>query len=502
MRRKYLLGFIRLAAAMLSASFLFTCARQSSIELTLPPVIVRSADDQRIVWVQKTPDGKAAVAVNGKPFRSKFDEISLVVTSPDGAHVAAATRKDAIWRMTLDGMEVGPACEAVGEGGPVFSRDDRRVAYAARIKDRWFAVVDGKPAAGEGYDAIGPIAFGGADGARLAYAAGRDDKWSMVTNDKAGPFYDKVGDPVFSPDGKRLAYTAEDGDKKFIVLDGAPQPAWDQVEKPVFSFDGRHIAYSARKGETSLVIEDGVRIGDVYPMSSIINPVVFGPKDSRVAFAAYTGKGWMVVVDGKAGTLYKDVLADNIMLSPDGKGCVFPAAADNGWIVVQDGREGPAWDRIVVGDGAYSADGSQFVYAGRRGKEWHLVVNGWEQPPLDYSEISPEGGPGFSPDGKYIVFKSRKKRKWYMVVNGQAGPAYDRLYKPVFQAGGVAYLAERDDDIAIVRVLQPYPETEATGPAQVTETRVSDIPRFAFDPAECIPCKEKGRLLYHEDDDD
>ncbi len=502
MRRINLKGLMRLAAAVLSAFVFSSCARQSSIELTLPPIIVRSADDQHIVWVQKTADGKTAAAVNGKPFPSEFDEMKSVVLSADGAHVAAAARKGTAWRISLDGREVGPECEAVGTNGPVFSRDARRLAYAAKIKGRWFAVVDGALVNKEGYDAIGPLALGGEDGSRLAYAAGRGDKWAMVADGKAGPFYDKVGDPVFSPDGKRLAYTAEAGGEKFVIIDGARQPAWDQVEKPVFSYDGRHCAYSVIKGKTSLVIEDGARVGGVYPMSSPVSPIVFGPRDSRMAFAAYNGKDWMVVIDGKAGTLYRDVLADNIMLSPDGKGYIYPAAGDSGWLVVQNGREGQGWDRIVIGDGAYSRDGSEFVYAGRRGKQWHLVMNGREGPALDYNEISPEGGPGFSPDGKYVVFKSRKRRKWYMVVNGQAGPGYDRLYKPAFQAGGVVYMAERNDDIAIVRVLQPYPEAGASAPATVTETKVSDIPRYAFDPTECIPCKEKGRLLYHEDYDD
>ena len=202
------------AAAILLTAICLGCSKQSKIELADPPVLVLSADNQRIAWVERTGKGAAAMAVNGRLTGAAYDEISLIVMSPDGTRVAYAARRGAAWRMVLDGREIGPECAAVSPTGATFSRDGRRLAYGAWIKDRWYAIVDGRPAVKEGHPSIGAFAFS-PDGRRFAYVAGAGDQRALVTDGVIGPSHDVIGDPVWSPDGKHLAFAAADGEKKF-----------------------------------------------------------------------------------------------------------------------------------------------------------------------------------------------------------------------------------------------------------------------------------------------
>jgi len=86
------------------------------------------------------------------------------------------------------------------------SSDSKRMAYAARVGDKWFVVADGKEE--KHYDGIvqGSLIFS-PDSKRVMYAARVGDKWFVVADGKEEKHYDGImkGFFIFSPDSKRMA---------------------------------------------------------------------------------------------------------------------------------------------------------------------------------------------------------------------------------------------------------------------------------------------------------
>jgi hypothetical protein len=103
------------------------------------------------------------------------------------------------------------------------------------------------------------------DGKRVAYGARVGNKWFVVVDGKEKKQYDGIGKGslIFSPDGKRVAYGAEVGDKWFVVVDGKEEKQYDD---PLFwaggrivfdSPDGLH--YLAREGSKIYLVEEKIK---------------------------------------------------------------------------------------------------------------------------------------------------------------------------------------------------------------------------------------------------
>ena len=62
----------------------------------------------------------------------------------------------------------------------------------------------------------------------------------MVVDGQAGPKYDGISRPIFSPDGKRVGYGAQKGAKWLVVVDGQAGPEYEWIAKggPTFHADG------------------------------------------------------------------------------------------------------------------------------------------------------------------------------------------------------------------------------------------------------------------------
>ena len=83
------------------------------------------------------------------------------------------------WLVVVDGCE-GPAYEAIGDGGCVFSPDGQLVAYAARQAGRWRVVcgeIEGEP-----FDWILPNGPRFSEDGDLHYLAVRDGRTVRVTH--------------------------------------------------------------------------------------------------------------------------------------------------------------------------------------------------------------------------------------------------------------------------------------------------------------------------------
>jgi Tol biopolymer transport system component len=477
------------------AGFASGCSEpQRRADVPDPPVIGRSVDALHVAWAQYTETKKLAVSVDGWVEPRAYDEIGVIVFSPDGRRVAYTSKSGTAWRVVVDGNE-GPEFDDVCSTCLRFSPDGRRLVYGAKRGDRWFIVLDGRIRPESGCDFLGSLSFS-PDSSRLAYMAGKGSTQALVVEGKIGRYYDIAGEPIWSPDGKRLAYTAAKGARRFVVTDGREGPSCDGVNKPVFSPDGASLAYSATRGDKRLVVVDG-REGPAYDMTSVIDPIVFFPKGDRVMYPANRDGRWFVVAGNEEGPHFTVVLPGSLTLNPDGRGFAYIAFDAGRAHVVVDGLPGHGYESIAEGGPVYSADGKHLIFAARKGKAWVIVRDGRESAEFDYDQIG-QGGPVFSPDASHTAYAASKDGRWFVVVNGRPGPAFDRVGKPSLRNDGVEYLAEREGDGCLYRFRQTFisgesgkSETEAGKPVQ---TKLGWLPKTT-PPDSCVSCQQQKELL-------
>lgn len=216
------------------------------------------------------------------------------------------------------------------------------IAYAARLGDRQYCVIDGKQ--GPAYLSVGLPA---ARGREVAYAASDGEGWFVVRGGVEGPRFDWIGDVRL---GMRLAYVAERRGMFLIVVDGEPGPAWDRVTAPAVAEDGS-VAYGGlRGGEWFLVHDDretradGV-IAQVFAGHGRAGCVLEGPS---IRGRRYDWIGWPA-------------------FTPGGRLVFFASRGSTKLLVVED-RE-IALGAWTVWDPVISPDGRRIGFGARNGRE-------------------------------------------------------------------------------------------------------------------------------------
>ncbi len=247
-----------------------------------------SPDRKGFAYVQSNmPHPGVTVIVNGKPSGPTYDQAVPLMWSPDGSHFAfIGTNGSTGSFMVVDGEELP--------------------SYGNITEFQWSP--DGKR--------YGLIGYGGGKG------------YTVVVDGKEQPKAQGYGEGSFrwSPDSKHFAYGAQTSITSFgAVVDGAVKPgilgsffAVNQVQPPinfaqlVFSPDGNHLAYVGRNLDATgrpdgkaAVILDGVRYEG--PMQSYTFPS-FSPDSKHFATMITTGRGWIVMIDGKVSSSYEDML--------------------------------------------------------------------------------------------------------------------------------------------------------------------------------------------------
>jgi hypothetical protein len=163
----------------------------------------------------------------------RYDMINNVVFSPDSQHFAFIAKRNKAWYLIADG-EVVEKCEGID-----YLTYDKKgnLIYAAKNAGYWQVHVGNK--IGKQYVSIRKPVLSN-DCNKIAYAAKIENKWTIVVDDEThGKIYDDVGQPVFSNQGLMTAYAAKNADKWFMVLDGHEMEKFDSIlnDRIIFEAD-------------------------------------------------------------------------------------------------------------------------------------------------------------------------------------------------------------------------------------------------------------------------
>jgi Tol biopolymer transport system component len=240
-----------------------------------------SPDGKRVAYIQQNaPNPGVTVMVNGKPMGPTYQSADELLWSPDGAHLTYQGTSPAGTFPVVDGQELS--------GGTwikefQWSPDGKRYVFQEALSTGTVVlVVDGKEE---------PKTHGIVDGSI---------QWSA--------------------DGKHLAYGGRPGMSVFQpMVDGVAKPHNLQdfstrnnpkILFPVLSFspDGNRLAYV---GFTMDPIPKGGVIvdGTLYPgPSSGFEFPSWSPDSKHFATAVWTGRGFTMMVDGKLGPFYEDMV--------------------------------------------------------------------------------------------------------------------------------------------------------------------------------------------------
>jgi len=476
-------------------------------EIKLPSLhLWFSPDSRRFGYVAR--EGNKRVAVIDGKLGERFDDISALVFSRNGNHVAYLATRAAKQLVVIDDV-AGPACDKV-HWFPRFSADGQHVAYVATVQGRESVVFDGQ--VGLGYHRIGRKLGPGLetelilspDGGRMAYVAWNGRGFIAVIDETPGPEYACITGLAFSRCGRHVAYTAQKGNNKWVVVrDGQPSSEYDHVGFAAFSPATAALAYCAQEGETGFLVFDNV----AGPKYAGAVSLTFSRDGQHLAYVASAGEKMFVVLDGQPGPQYDGVAGystggqshpayraggmvyrpgmnpffwynnvPGLTFSLDSKRLAYVAQKGAKDLVVVDGHPGPECDGVYAL--AFSPDGRRVAYAAGKGRKqfdyvtrltfgsdgrsvvrgggrcdrWCVVVDD-QIGPL-YDEIA-KGDvfiprPVFSQDSKHVAYKACRRGKHVVVADGQEGPAHDWIVPSVlgfFPDGSIEYLAaDRDSE--------------------------------------------------------
>jgi len=344
---------------------------------------------------QDTASSSSIVVVNGISGKTYSGTDHLII-SPDGKRVAYIAKQDEKEFIVVDGVE-GKKYDHVRN--LKFSSNGQHIAYAAgeskyfqadsqfsgdyKVKTM-FIVIDGVE--GKKYDGtyIGANIietydpYFSKDGKKVAYAAIKNGKKIIVSDGEEFSDYPNQLYPQFIGDTYDLIYLARENDKYFLVVAGQKKAAHDYISdingSPYYiGKDSSQIAYEVTDSDKHEVLVNDLS----YPISSgILQNLIF---DKSGANAAYLTGTWMsndLYVNGKLfGTIKPNATVNigNLVFSPDGHMLAyseFRQKEQNGTIQIltinplQKILEYPLAGFKVIGEIRFSDDGKYIYFKG------------------------------------------------------------------------------------------------------------------------------------------
>lgn len=240
----------------------------------------------------------------------------------------------------------------------VFSPDGKKYAYVKPVPGGLASVIDGQ--VGRAYDQIGLIQFG-PDSRRYYYVGVRGQNFVNVDGQELQGLNGMLHF-TFSPDASHYGF--EGRDQKLgnvMVIDGKMSQGFYTIEKPlVFSADGKHWAYSActQYLKCQVMIDGNPNpVAGLYTFQTRSTPrlefpaIFYSPDSSRLGYAFSKADGTsqnVLVVNGQEIThgsyfTYRT-------FSPDSKHFSVLSWNGHGMTVIVDGKAGPVYDDVIEGN--------------------------------------------------------------------------------------------------------------------------------------------------------
>ncbi len=344
-----------------------------------------SPDGRRVACLVKRK-GDSYVVLDGEPGPACDGYRFSLAFSPDSRRIAYIAARGRQWFMVVDQQE---RQDWPDSGQPVFSADSKHVAY---VSIKGFAVLDGRQGQQtEGNSCWGPVFS--ADSGHFAYTIiSMQPRREMAFLDwKPLPLPNEGNDclyTTFSPDLKRWACARQITGKKQVYVDGEAGPTYESVWGPTFSPDSARLVYAAEIGTNWFMVADG-KVGAEIKLNCY--QPCFSSDGKRLAYVAGRGPQWWVVVDGQPGAKHTGIRAPRRRISfgeeyevpavtyprfsPDGRQVAFGARVGEEWVVELDNAPvGGRYDMIVSGGPAFHDDGSLEFLGTRQGSLYRVVA--------------------------------------------------------------------------------------------------------------------------------
>jgi Tol biopolymer transport system component len=381
--------------------------------------------------------------------------------SPDGKRYAYIGKRDGEFFLIVDGKEITRLDEPIQ---PYFGPDGR-LAYQLIRKEHskthepgfptpesWLIpyrmVVEGIPSPPKEYADVTEPTFS-SDGRHVAYFAREKNSWRAVLDGHEQKKYSDDGFPIvkFSPDGQNYAYfgISRESGKVFLVINGhehlAERPWYAEGDGNVPRLEianGGRYAYvtSPVKKQAQYVIVDGHKSpgynswmdADVDGREGRghvegIEDLTFSPDGHHVAYVGARDNMMRAVIDGVEGPPYYEV--GGLSFSTDGKHFAYSANDEQSQFVVLDGKPGKPYASIY-GSPTFSPDGRRLCYIAEKAEDARVLVVEGTNPlefPLPTSRFGCETV--FSPDSKHIAWIYPRGKKWVLCIDGHEVGTYD-----------------------------------------------------------------------------
>jgi hypothetical protein len=367
-----------------------------------------------------------------------FEEVSSPVFSADNNHFAYYGHTENKWSIITDNKEV----QQITKGAVVhvrFTPDSKGIIYVLNIQNKYSIVADGKRS--NEYDFIdeNSIMFS-ADGSKMGFTAAVGNKQFNVIDGNEGTAYEQVGYPVISYNGKHFAYWGITDNKSYVILDDHESRSYDAVNEIIFNNKGNSCAYHAQRDGKHFVIIDGQ---ESQPYQ-IVHSLRFSPDGAHIAYgmeilnAKTDGEEHheegekegeeehepfthFAVLDGNQFGPYETVVEGGLIFSPDGKQFAFKAEKHDEFFMVLNGKEGKHYSDILQATLTFSGD-NKLAFAAENDSKRMVNSDGVEGIPFnDVYSVA------YGPDNSIMAYSVRKENKEFVVVNGVKGKTYDTI---------------------------------------------------------------------------
>lgn len=346
-----------------------------------------SPDSQRLGYVA-LKQGKWKVMVDGQEYGT-YDAVAegtasfyssrlenALVWSPDSKHLAYAAKNKSKWLVNVDGKEFGPY-DGVAEATPIYSKDSKKIVWAAQVGKEWTVYENGSPVMipgpppkkGEKPKTL-PLVVEGVfrgtpmfspDGKKLVVGLKRQGAWTVWVDGQESEKFDDIKEwsLKFTKDSSKILFVGV-REKKFVpVINFKEMPPCLEVG-PLRISRGEAtgtVAFAVKREKTKAELEEerkaNPKAGDLSPTywKVVVNgedrygpyenmqgfAVTVAPNGARIAYPAEIKSKWGLWIDGERRT---DALPIWIGFNPETNYLEMIAITDkDGYVFLQEQLE-------------------------------------------------------------------------------------------------------------------------------------------------------------------